>query len=303
MEIVAGYDNQERKLKERKHVLAKPIVYQLGIWGIGYLPKEFSYWCAKRIADISYLFYKKARENVKKNLQRVFPDLSRKDTSILAISTFRNYSTYLVDYGRFKSIKKDSLFNTIIHIEEKENIEWALKRGKGIIILTAHLGNWELGGIFFGKQGIKINVLTFRDGIAGIDEIKERYRKQHNINTIILGDSPFAAIEVLNTLQRNEVVAMLVDRYDNSSGNSIEVDFFGRPLHFPGGPLLLAKMTGAVIIPAFVVKDREAYRAIIGKPIIVDKNDMLKHNAQKVIMVFENCIKRFPDQWYNFVAI
>lgn len=296
-------NQQDYRSDPGRHILGKPIVYLIGIWGIGYLPKWFSYWFARRIADISYLIYKKARQNVKKNLYKAFPDLSKKDLSILAIETFRNYSIYLVDYGRFKSIKKDLLTDIIPSYEGKENLEWALERGKGLIILTGHIGNWELGGIFFGKQGLKINVVTFVDETNGIDEIREKYRKGHNINTVVLGDSPFAAIELLNALKRNEVVAMLVDRYKDDIGNTIEIEFFGRTLHFPAGPLILAKMTGATILTGFVVKDRKAYHAIIGKPITVKEDDPMEDQAKRIIFEFEDCIRRYPDQWYNFVEI
>jgi len=292
----------EQRTEPERHILGRPVIYQVGTWGMGYLPKRLSYWFARRIADISYLFYKKARLNVKNNLRKVFPQLTGSEISSLALSTFRNYSTYLVDYGRFRLLERDSLAGIISIKEGKENLDLALERNKGLIIVTAHLGNWELGAIFFGRQGMKINVVTFRDGIDRIDELRESYRRHHNINTVILGDSPFATIELLNALQKNEIVAMLVDRY-NGKEDSIDVDFFGRPLKFPKGPLVLAKMTGAAIVPAFVVRNDMAYHAIFGKPAIVNDGDMLEKHAQEIIGIFEDCIKRYPDQWYNFVEI
>ncbi|MBI3755623.1 MAG: lysophospholipid acyltransferase family protein [Deltaproteobacteria bacterium] len=285
-----------------RHILGKPIIYQLGIWGSGYLPKRLSYWFARRVADISYILYRKAKQNVKNNLRRVFPDLSDKDIAALTISTFRNYSTYLVDYGRFRSLKRDSLFEVMPNIEGTENIKNALKEGNGVIMLTAHLGNWELGAIFFGRQDIKINVVTFRDGIHRIDDIKGEYRKQHNINTVILGESPFAMVELLNALQRNEVVAMLVDRYENDN-RSMATEFFGKAYHFPSGPLVLAKKTGAALIPGFVVRDGETYRAIAEKPIFIENDGDLQYYAQKITAIFEYYIRQYPDQWYNFVEL
>lgn len=302
MEIAIEQKRPEDGSEEKRHILGKPIVYQLGIWGSGYLPKRFSYWFAKRIADISYLFYKKAKQNVTNNLQKVFPDLSKKEIASLALSTFRNYSTYLVDYGRFRSLKRNSLFEVMPKIKGTENIKSALERGKGIIMLTAHLGNWELGAIFFGRQDIKINVVTFRDGIHRIDDIKEEYRRQHNINTIILGESPFATVELFNALQRNEVVAMLVDRYEKGN-DSIDTTFLGRTYHFPNGPLVLAKMTGAALIPGFVVKDGESYYAVAETPLFIEDDKDIKQCAQKITSIFEQYIKQYPDQWYNFIAL
>jgi KDO2-lipid IV(A) lauroyltransferase len=176
------------------------------------------------------------------------------------------------------------------------------------VLLTGHLGNWELGAVFVGKHNIKINVVTFRDGIETIDDIRERYRKQHNVHTVILGDSPFATLELANALQRNEVVAMLVDRSrigpGNDTGNSIGVNFFGKTAHFPGGPFALARVTGASILPAFIVKDGNGYRVIVEKPVIIENGEEnIEQYAKDIITLFENRIREYPDQWYNFVEI
>ena len=101
-------------------------------------------------------------------------------------------------------------------------------------MLTVHLGNWELGAIFFGRQGLRMNVVASREGNAGIDELKQRYRRLHNINTVILGDSPFSIIELLQALKRNEAIAMLVDRHGQTSGHSINCNF-NTPFNFPPG--------------------------------------------------------------------
>ncbi|MEK6599849.1 MAG: hypothetical protein AABY52_05860 [Deltaproteobacteria bacterium] len=303
MEMAIENNKKVRSAAER-HFLAQPIVYKFGIWGIGYLPTWLSYWFARRIADISYLFYKRARQHVKKNLKRVFPETGENEITSLALNTFRNYSTYLVDYGRFRSIDKDSLLEAIKRFDGMENLNTAIGRGKGVVLLTGHLGNWELGAVFVGKHNIKINVVTFRDGIETIDDIRERYRKQHNVNTVILGDSPFATLELANALQKNEVVAMLVDRNSIGSGNSVMVNFFGKTAHFPGGPFALARMTGASILPAFVVKDGNGYRVIVEKPVIIENGEEnTEQYAQDIITLFENRIREYPDQWYNFVEI
>lgn len=260
------------------------------------------YSIAVKIGEISYLFYGKARENINANLRRILPEADSATISLLSLKTFRNYSKYLVDYGRFSSLDRDTLFKEMVCVEGGGNIDEALGRGKGLILLTAHLGNWELGGIFFGRQEIKINVLTFRDGIVDIDDIKERYRKLHNINTIVLGDSPFAGIEVLNALGRNEVVAMLVDRPE---ANGIPVTFFGKKTTFPQGPILLAGGSGAAIVPGFVVREKDGYRGVAEKPIYFDKDrgDTPESVAASIVKVFEEYIRRYPDQWYNFVPM
>lgn len=290
------------RIIEKRHVLARPGVYNFGIWSAGYMPRGLAYGIAGFIAGLSYVFYKGAGVATKENLRRVFPGAAPDVIASLARRTFKNYSRYLVDYARFKSIDMETLFKELKRIEGGHFIDGALAGGKGIILLTAHLGNWELGGIFFGKKDIKINVLTAKDNVGEINEIKERYRKYHNINTISLGDSPFSGLDALGALMRNEVVAMLVDR---AGADGVEVDFFGRKTRFPMGPLLLARASGSPIIPGFVVREGGGYRAIAEAPIYFnrDAGDTPEKVARQVIGVFEEYIRKYPDQWYNFVPV
>ena len=267
---------QQEGLAPERHVLGRPIVYRVGTWGIGYLPRAVSYWCVRRIAEVSWLLCKNARKNVCVNLRRVFPALPPRLISAKSLDTFRNYSMYLVDYGRFSSVDESTIGRAVREVSGMERVQAALKEGRGAIVLTAHLGNWELGAVYFARRGIKVNVVTFRDGIDRIDEIRERYRTEHNIKTIILGDSPFATVELLNALRRNELVAMLVDRPSAGLGGSIRVGFFGRPFDLAAGPFLLSRMTGAPILPAFLVRERGTYRSVVEAPIVVPEDGALE---------------------------
>ncbi|MBI5885428.1 MAG: lysophospholipid acyltransferase family protein [Deltaproteobacteria bacterium] len=288
-----------------RHVLGRPVVYRLGTRFIGRLPRAVAYWGGARIADISYLFCTVARNNVKRNLRRALPHLDERGIAALALSTFRNYSGYLVDYGVFKGLDAASLARVLRNNEGDRHVDRAVKRGRGIIVLTVHIGNWELGGIYFAKRGLKINVVTAAEGVPEIDELKREYRRKHNINTVILGDSPFSTIELLAALKRGEVVAMLVDRYGAGQSGAVVADFFDRPCNFPKGPLLLAKMTGAVILPAVVIKEAGVYRSIIGGPVELDETDdaAFETCAREILKSFEATIRLYPDQWYNFVEV
>ncbi|MBI5235982.1 MAG: lysophospholipid acyltransferase family protein [Deltaproteobacteria bacterium] len=294
---------QTDPIKPPRHLLGRPIVYRLGTRFIGYAPTWMTYWCVRRVAEVSYLFCKTARENVKKNLKKAFPTMSNAKLSSLAINTFRNYSEYLVDYGRFRTLDSASLCKTLKSLIGREHIEEARRRANGVIVLTVHLGNWELGAIFFGRQGLRMNVVASREGSAGIDELKQNYRRLHNINTVILGDSPFSTIELLQALKRNEAIAMLVDRHGPTSGHSVKCDFFNAPFNFPAGPLILAKATGASIVSAVVVKGKTGYRSVISEPIVVGDEEEFQSCAQRIMTGFESFIREYPDQWYNFVEV
>ncbi len=285
-----------------KHFLNIPAVYRLGTKGIGYIPTFLSYTISQGIADLSYIFYKPAVKNVKRNLALVFPGFSGKELASISKQLFRNYSKYLVDYGRFTNLNNRNILKKIVHFDGKENLDAALRMNKGIILLTAHLGNWELGGIFFGSYGVRINVITLPDQNPEIDDIRRCYREKHNVRTITIGNSPFSTIELVKALNNNEIIAMLIDRY-TSGHESITIDFFNKPTLFPRGPFILSRITGAPIIVAFVVSENDGYRGIIKEPFIVANEKEEYESLKKVVRILEEFIEKYPDQWYNFRQI
>lgn len=285
-----------------KHFLNIPVAYKLGIKWAGYLPTFLSYAISRSIADISYVFYKSAVKNVKQNLRLVFPTFSEKKLSCITRSLFRNYSKYLIDYGRFAHLQKSAVIGQIACYKGKENLDAALQMNKGLLVLTAHLGNWELGGIFFGSYGLKTNVLTLRDENPEIDTIRKWYREAYGVKTITVGDSPFSPIEMVRALNNNEVIAMLIDRYHTGS-DSITINFFHKPVPFPRGPFILSRLTGAPVVVAFVVREKNVYKGIIEGPFMVTHENEEYEILEKVIKILEDNIVMYPDQWYNFVKI
>ena len=153
--------------------------------------------------------------------------------------------------------------------------------------------------MFFGRNGVKINVVTLPEGSDRIDAIRGKYRKHHNIRTIVLDGSPFSSLEIVAALRRGEMVAMLVDRW--GGGDGVSAKFFGVDRLFPRGPFILSRATGAPVVPAFVVRDGNTYRGVVDPPFVVEGVDDEPY-ARRVSEALERMIRNFPDQWYNFAA-
>ena len=284
------------------HFLNIPSVYKLGTRWIGSIPQSLAYALSQCIALVSYLSYKTAVFTIKSNLAIALPAASKEEIAELSMRLFRNYGKYLVDYGRFTSLGKESVIGKIVYYDGRKNLEKAIAMKKGIILLTAHLGNWELGGIFFGSSGLKTNVVTIRDSNSEIDSARRSYRERHDVNTITIGDSPFSTVEMLKALNNGEVVAMLIDRW-KAGLDYLEMDFFGRPARFPRGPFTLSRLTGAPIIVAFVVREGEGYKGIIEKPLLVEEEGREPDALMSVVKILERYIIKYPDQWYNFTPL
>lgn len=286
------------------NLLNKAYIYKISLWLAHILPLSFMKRITKCFAYVSYFLYRNARKNVECNLSHIFSDpiMVKK----VSRDIFTNYSLYLADWAKLITMDNKKVISRFSAIQGREVFDSAYKRGKGIILLAAHIGNWELGGIFFGHTGIPINIVTAKDEVRAIASIRESVRNLYNVKTITIDDDPFFFIDIINALKRNEIVAMLIDRYERENG--VLMDFFGELAYFPPGPVLLARNTGCSVLPAFTVMEKGGnYKTAVGSIVdmeFTDDRDMDIHvNLKKIVKVFEQYIREYPDQWYNFTPI
>ncbi len=292
--------NTVRERRSFRHLLAVPSFYRLGFAAGQKLPVRILYGAAEALALATYVTCRTQANALRSNLARLLPEASGRDRARLARTIFGNYARYLVDYARFRWTPRGGFEAVIPMLEGRENLRKAFEAGRGVILVTGHIGNWELGGMFFGQKGVKVNVVTLPDGNHQIDAIREIYREHYAVATIVLDGSPFASLEMMAALRRNEMLAMLVDQWGKTDG--VCVRFLGGPLYLPRGPFVLSRATGAPVLPAFVVRDGSSYRGIVDPPFIVERDD-LKEYAIRVASSLERIIRRYPDQWYNVVPL
>jgi len=286
--------------KPFRHLLAVPWFYHLGFAAGRHIPPPVLYGVADVLAIATYLACPAQVRTLRANLSRLLPAASGATLSRLARRIFRNYARYLVDYGRFRWMPPKGFEAVITGLEGEGNLQKAFGMERGVILVTGHVGNWELGGVFFGHRGVRVNVVTLPDGSRQIDAIRRMYRGQYAVNTIVLDGTPFATLEMMAALKRGEMVAMLVDRWGKADG--VPAAFLGGVHYLPRGPFALSLATGAPILPAFVVRDGGTYRGIVQPPIVVQQDDFAPY-ATRVSQALEHVIRRYPEQWYNFVTL
>jgi KDO2-lipid IV(A) lauroyltransferase len=285
-------------------------VYLLGFFlGSILIPRSLQKFVAIPVGDMFYLLMRRTRSAVQRNLEVIGRgQFSRQEISRLARRTFRNYGQYLLDYMVIHRITSSNKSTVIGGEVGAEHMAQALRDGKGAICITPHLGNWEMGGLLLAFRGGTLNVLSLDEPDPRTKAFRGRFRHAKGIRELYIrggAEDPFSTIELVKALKNNEIVAMLGDR--ENSPNTVEVDFFGRKTRFPMGPAIMAMMTGAPVLPVFVVmeKDRK-YRGIIEEPIHFDgsrrgeRELVIREGMGKIARAFEEYIGRYPDQWYNF---
>lgn len=188
-----------------------------------------------------------------------------------------------------------------------EHLTAARERGHGVIVVTAHLGHWELGGLLLAKQGLPLTVITLEEPESALTRWRDEHRQRAGLKTIAVGPGhAFSFVEIVHALRRNEVIAMLVDR--PYAGTGVPVKFCDRVTEFSTAPALLWQHTNAAVIPAFVLSDSSGrYTAFADPPLEFtrgpDPHLDLVRNTQLLASHFEHIIRQRPDQWFNYVPI
>ena len=286
--------------KRLLHRLAYTYLTLIGFFG-HILPRWLMLWLAVLIGNFYWAVMKGDREMVRRNLSRILGDPSQVGPTVRRL--YVRYAKYLVDYTRMDLLREKHLRRLVRGFEGKEYFDQAMARGKGTLILTAHLGNWEMGGIFLSLMGYSLTVITAPDVEARLHEFRVRLRQEQQIKVVTLDDTMASSLAVLKALQANELVALLGDR--DLFGKGIPVIFFGQRVFFPIGPALLAYLSGAPLIPTFVLMDQDDKYLCLAEPPIVlhrtGKRDQdLAKNTQRIATALEKFIRKYPDQWYTF---
>lgn len=264
-------------------------------------PRRIGYGVARRLADLYVLFDRRGRENVMANLQQIHRHsgvvLSQRAARALARENFLNFAKYLVDFFHFLHLKPERMNRLIAFGNLREVLDRALARGNGVITLSAHLGNWELGAAVVAQLGYVFNAVALWQPDPKLNKLYQGYRTARQIRPIPFGR---AARGCLAALRRNEIVAVVGDR--DYSGSRETVEFFGRPARLPVGPAKLALATGAPIIPIFLVRQPDdTYAFVIGEPIEADRaRDTVPDVMRRIAAALEQVISGHSEQWYLF---
>ena len=275
------------------------------------IPRSTQKFFSVVVGDFFYLLMKATRSCVRKNIEGISRGRwSKKKIHLLTRKTFQNYGQYLLDYMVMHRLHPSNKSKWVEEEVGGEHMVEALRKGKGVICITPHLGNWEIGGLLFSFKGGRLNVLTLDERDLDTKSFREEMRGQKGIKNIYIDptdDSPLAIIDAIKALRQNEIVAMLGDRIETQK--TMPFDFFGKKTPFPIGVAILAMATGAPVLPVFVVMEKSRkYRGIIEAPIDFDdsargdREAVIRKGMEKLIKKFEEFIEKYPDQWYNFYS-
>jgi Kdo2-lipid IVA lauroyltransferase/acyltransferase len=232
------------------------------------------------------------RRVARRNLSFAMPETSDARRAEIVDGVFRSIARVLVAFAKFPSIRRDNV-ERWIRYEGFEHFEEALRRGRGVLFATAHLGNWELSAYAHALLSAPMSVVVRPLDNPLIDRLVERRRALSGNRLLSKKDY---ARGILKALAANQAVGILIDQ--NASGeDGAFVDFFGVPASAGTGFAKLAARTGAAVIPGFALWSAEERRYVLRFHPPVEMSGDAARDTQALQSVLEAVIRQYPDQW------
>ncbi|TET78681.1 hypothetical protein E3J38_08200 [candidate division TA06 bacterium] len=265
------------------------------------LPRGAALFMADRLAEGAYFVaFKKARPNAIKNLTFALRGLKTEhEVKFMILEQFRNFGRFIYEFLLLPYLDERKL-DKMCQMFGLDKVHEALRAGKGVIALTAHLGNWELGASAVVQKKIPITAISLPHSTSGVTRFFDNTRISKGIKVVSIDK---AARMGLKALRANECLAILGDR--DFTGTGITIDFLGGKATFPVGAIRLAAKAGAAICPIFAIRSRDGtYKLYCEDTYTVEKlpdgKPDIKGALHKYAGILGEYVRKFPTQWYVF---
>jgi lauroyl/myristoyl acyltransferase len=241
------------------------------------------------------------RERVRTNLRRILGPRPATTEAADIASVFINYASSLTEAMALGTNRGDGIVSRGIGVEYYES---CLAQGKGVIIATAHTGGWEAAGPMMSKvHPGEVFVVMARERDPKARALQDELREKAGVRVVHIGETAFDALPLLRRLQQNAIVAMQIDRIPPGMRGRA-VTLFGEPWQAPEGPLLLAALSGAPIMPVFTRRlGFLNYEFRAHPPIRLPRRPTpaeLDAAAQQMMDALGAFLRENPTQWFNF---
>lgn len=196
-------------------------------------------------------------------------------------------------------IKNNFSFN----FDGEENLRKIAAMGKGGILLSAHIGNWDVAGHLFKRLETAINIVLYDGEDEQIKKYLDGVTGKRNVNIIVIKKDLSHIYAISEALNKNELVCMHADRF--LEGNkTINSSFLGQPARFPMGPFLLASTFKVPVSFVFAVKESKLHYHLFASEIkdyaSITRNELIPQMLTDYATAMEEKVKQYPEQWFNY---
>lgn len=267
-------------------------------WFFLIVPRPVGQFIAALLGMFAWWMLPEQRARTLKHLGHAFGSKkSEAECCKIGRGVFVHLSKTALDICQFPKLTRQRILDLVRLDEGTGKLDEGLSRGKGVIALTAHIGNWELLASYFRFLGYPGKLVGRRIYYDRYDRFLVTLRESALVRTIYRDE---AVRLVLEELRKNHVIGMSADQ-DIDSLEGIFVPFFGHHAWTPIAPAKIALASGAAIVPMYMIHEEGRYRLFIEDPIwpmrSQPKDVAIRQMTTAWCKVVEQMIRRYPDQW------
>jgi KDO2-lipid IV(A) lauroyltransferase len=265
---------------------------------LGWLPRGLARRMAGVLAWSVYRLHGRLRRVGQRNLELAFPELTARERKTILCGVYRSLSRQLVEFCRMSRYTAENTRGWI-RTEGLDHYLAAKARGKGVLIVTGHLGAWELSSFYHSLMGHPMGMVIRRLDNRRLDEYVNGIRCLHG-NRVLHKDD--FARGLLTSMRQGETVGILMDT-NMTPPQGVFVNFFGKQACAASGVARVALKTGASVLPGFMVWEEAEQRYVLefGPPLVfertADEEADIVAATQQCTSAIERWIRRYPDQW------
>jgi len=259
------------------------------------LPLSFGYALASVLTELHFRFFPSRRHAALANLAVMMPTATRRERVRVARRMMRSYNQMLFEFFRLPHLSRAELLRSV-EVVGREHLENAVARGRGVILASSHIGNWELGAVVVAHWGYTLHAVAGVQLSRWLTPAVRETKSELSIHTISYEDG---LRKLLRALEHNDLVALMVD--GDLYHHGVPVELFGRETRWPSGPAVLAQRTGALVICGYGERlGPGRFRIVMEPPLDPASFPTAAALNAAVASTIERHIREHLDQWCIF---
>ena len=259
------------------------------------LPLSFGYAIASVLTELHFRFFPSRRHAALANLAVMMPTATRRERVRVARRMMRSYNQMLFEFFRLPHLSRAELLRSV-EVVGREHLENAVARGRGVILASSHIGNWELAAVAVAHWGYTLHAVAGVQLSRWLTPAVRETKSELAIHTVSYEDG---LRKLLRALEHNDLVALMVD--GDLYHHGVPVELFGRETRWPSGPAVLAQRTGALVICGYGERlGPGRFRIVMEPPLDPASFPTAAALNAAVASTIERHIREHLDQWCIF---
>lgn len=264
---------------------------------IARLPPAAASWLGRRLGDLACLVLRRRRRIAHRNLAAAFPELSAQERRRLGRQSWQHLGITAVELCAALTAPLERILQTIA-VEGLHHLKTAMEAHGRVLVLTAHLGNWELLAVAHRLSGYPLAIVVRALDARWLNALADRLRRRSGVELI---DKRGALRPVLDALRRRGMVAILLDQ-NAARSEGVFVPFFGRPASTSRSLAVLAVRTGTPVVPIFIRREGPGRHLVVVRPPLPapsteEPDRAIAEMTRRCTEAIETAVRETPEQW------